>query len=418
MLWFGNKDDEGISDAELAEEINILELQIEKREEKLNPAQEEIAEDQRGDTDYTSINTRSHVAAYKALEVVNRGTNLLTDGASEFKIDIGEAIFKTDKSRYMRKEKLNNLLNFRPNEYQSAEDFKRNVYIDLVLEGNAFIYFDGAWLYNLPSLHVEIITDKKTFINSYKYDEETFSSDEIIHIRENAASSIYRGASRLESAVSSISILTKMNKYQENFFKNNTILGVVLKTPNMLSEKIKNKKILQWMRDYNPSSGGRKPMILDGDYEIEDLAKYNFKELDFAESIKTQETKILEALGVPPVLLVSGNNANITPNLKLFYIMSVLPLVNKFVSAFELFFGFDLKPVTQDILALRPELNDLSTYLTSLVNAGVMTRNEAREILRLEKSDDPIADSLILPANIAGSNVDPSVGGKPKNDEE
>jgi len=415
MAWFfGNKED--ISEAQLETEINKLELQL---EEKNNPAQEEIANDQAGDTTYTSINTRAHVTSYKTIEVVNRGTTLLVDGASEFKIDVGEKVFTEDTVSYMRPERLNKLLNFRPNKYQSSEDFKRNVYMDLVLEGNAFIYFDGAWLYNLPAIHVEIIPDKKTFIAKYKYDNQEFNPKDIIHIRENSASSLYRGASRLESAVSSISILNRMNKYQDNFFKNNTILGVVLKTPNILSEKIKNRKILQWMRDYNPTSGGRKPIILDGDYDIEDLAKYNFKELDFAESIKTQETKILEALGVPPILLVSGNNANITPNLKLFYIMSVLPMVNKLVAAFELHFGFDLKPVTQDILALRPELKDLSQYLTALVNAGIMTRNEAREILRLEKSDEEHADKLTLPANIAGSAVDPSLGGRePENNDE
>lgn len=414
MGWFSKKD-EGLSGEELEKQINELELQ---REEKLNPAQDTIADDQAADSGYTSVNTRSHITAYKTLEVVNRGTNLLVDGASDFRIDVGGKKFPGEGNKVLKPDRLDKLINFKPNRYQSAEDFKRNVFIDLVLEGNAFIYFDGAWLYNLPAMHVEIVTDKKTFISHYKYGDDEFTPDEVIHIRENASESIYRGSSRLESAVASISILNKMNSYQENFFKNNTILGVVLKTPNILSDRIKNKKILQWIRDYNPASGGRKPMILDGDYEIEDLAKYSFKELDFAESIKTQETKILEALGVPPILLVSGNNANIAPNLKLFYIMSVLPLVNKLVSACELFFGYDLKPVTQDVLALRPELKDLSQYLASLVNSGIMTRNEARETLRLDKNDQDFADDLILPQNIAGSASDPSSGGRNPNDKE
>ena len=48
-----------------------------------------------------------------------------------------------------------------------------------------------------------------------------------------------------------------------------------------------------------------------------------------------------------------------------------------------------------------------------------MTRNEAREKLRLEKySDAEIGDALILPANIAGSALDSNVGGKPAEDNE
>ena len=51
--------------------------------------------------------------------------------------------------------------------------------------------------------------------------------------------------------------------------------------------------------------------------------------------------------------------------------------------AFERFFGFDLKEDVTDIPALQPELRDQSQYYTSLVNAGVITPNEAREPFRV-----------------------------------
>ena len=416
MAWFnwGKSEEEEMAD--LQKKINTLATEIDK---KANPAQEEISQDQQSDTQYTSRYTRSHISAYKSLEVVNRGVNMIADAVAEFRVDIKDRIPGViSNANYMRADKLDTLLNHKANPYMSAHELKRQIVLDLLLEGNAFLYWDGMGIYILPAVNVEIISDPKTFIREYRYDHTSFSPKEIIHIRENAAESIYRGGSRLVSAVGSISILHRMNTYQDNFFKNNTILGVVLKTDDMLSPKIKQRKILEWMRDYNATSGGRRPVILDGGYQIEDLSKYSFKELDFAESIRTQETKIAKALGIPPVLLESGNNANIAPNLKLFYTNTVMPILEKIITGFELHFGFDLSPVTANILALRPELRDQANYYSTLVNAGIMTRNEAREKLRLEKSDDEVADSLILPANIAGSASNATVGGRPADNNE
>jgi HK97 family phage portal protein len=419
MGWFTITKDTDVEETKaINKKITALEIEL---EEKVNPAQEEIAQSMGATAQATSRYTHTHIDSYNQLEVVNRGVNLIADAVSEFDIDIKDR-FTTFKPTvaYMRLEKLNSLLNYKSSDFISAKEFKRNLVLDLLLEGNAFVYFDGSNLYVLPAINVEIKADSREFISEYKYDNTTFSPKEIIHIRENAADSIFRGSSRLNSAVDSIQILRNMNTYQKNFFKNNTILGVVLKTKDMLSTKLKQRKVLEWMRDYNPTSGGRKPLVLDGGFELEELSKYSFKELDFAESIRTQERKILEALGVPPILLDSGNNANIAPNVKLLYTSTVLPIVNRIISSFEVYFGFDLKPVIANVMALRPELREEANYYSTLVNAGIMTRNEAREKLRLEKytGDSMVADSLILPANIAGSAQDSNVGGRPTDPKE
>jgi HK97 family phage portal protein len=216
-----------------------------------------------------------------------------------------------------------------------------------------------------------------------------------------------------------------MNEFQTNFFDNSAVPGIVLTTPNPLSERVKNRIIYQWMSKYNPRKGGKRPMIIDGDFKIESLSKYNFKELDFNGSIAVQETTILKALGVPPILLDSGNNANINPNLRMFYIQTVMPLFDKIVQGLELYFGYDMKPVTQDVLALTPELRDLANFHSTLVNAGIITRNESRSELRwpeytkemADKVDDNMADQLVLPANIAGSATDSTSGGAPNKDD-
>ena len=154
-------------------------------------------------------------------------------------------------------------------------------------------------------------------------------------------------------------------------------------------------------------------MILDGGIEIDSLNEVNFKELDFQESIKENEKIILEALGVPPILLDSGNNANIRPNHRLFYLETVLPIVRKMNFAFERYFGFSLSEDVSNIPALQPELQDQASYYSTLVNGGIMTPNEARVAMRMEAI--PGNDDIRIPANIAGagSAANPSQGGRP-----
>lgn len=384
---------------------------------KLNPAQEEIVADF-GTTQDVSAKLYTNQQAYNKIEVVNRGTNLIVDSAADIRLDIGDILDYFSSPTRIRKKKLDQLLNFRPCPYYNADVFKRNIILDLILEGDAFIYFDGAHLYNLPALNVTITTDKKTYIKEYEYGDEKFKPNEIIHIKENSADNIFTGTSRLDSATKSILTLSTMKDFQQNFFENSAVPGLVLTTPNPLSERVKSRLLHQWISRYNPKRGGRKPMILDGEFRVEPLSKTSFKELDFTESIKVYEETILKALGVPPILLDTGNNANVTPNLKLFMINTVLPLVSKVTQALELYFGYDLRPDTQNVLGLRPEMKDQANFLSTMVNAGIMRRNEAREVLRLEPVPGEVGDELILPANIAGSAADATVGGRPTETED
>ena len=124
-----------------------------------------------------------------------------------------------------------------------------------------------------------------------------------------------------------------------------------------------------------------------------------------------------KALGVPYVLLKSGNNANIDANQKLFYQHTVLPILNQFCSAFMLFFnnGVQIKPDKLTIPALRPDERTQSIYYSTLVNTGIITPNEARVGLGFPSIDGE--DSIRVPQNITGSATDATQGGRPPNEE-
>ena len=90
-------------------------------------------------------------------------------------------------------------------------------------------------------------------------------------------------------------LMDNMRKFQDNFFKNGAVPGLVLKSPNTLSDRIKERMLQAWATRYNPKNGGKRPLILDGGLEVDSLTKVNFKELDFQPSIAANEKIILEA---------------------------------------------------------------------------------------------------------------------------
>jgi len=381
-------------------------------EEKLNPAQYVISRNEGMTIDSREIVT-NYRNAYEQLEIVNRAVNMIVDDVSEIPFAVGEKfVGTTSVLKNIRRSKVNLLLNIEPNPFQDVSAFKRNLIIDLLIDGNIFIYFDGAHLYHLPADKVTIYTDDKTYVERYSYDNSIdYSPDEIIHIKENSFNSIYRGVPRLKPAYRTMQLLGSMRNFQDNFFKNGAVPGLVLKSPNTLSEKVKERMMQAWGMRYNPNTGGRRPLILDGGLEVDPLTKINFKELDFAESIKANERIILEAMGIPPILMDGGNNANIRPNHRLYYLETVLPIVKKVGYALERFFGFSLSEDVTGIPALQPELRDQAAYYATLVNTGILSANEAREAL----GKDPVDgfDEPRVPANIAGSAANPEQGGRP-----
>ena len=380
---------------------------------KLNPAQPRISQlEGIQDASYKSV---PYERAFEHLEVVNRGVNMIVDAASQIGVDVG------DKEAFpgvatVRHKKLVTLLNRQPNPFQNADAFRRQLFLDMMIDGNCFIYYDGAHLYHLPASDMVIVPHKKTFIKGYEYGDIKYKPEEIIHIQDNSSKSIYRGTSRMIAARDSINLLNNMRDFQATFFENGAVPGLVLKSPNTLSTKVKERLINSWSARYSPKSGGRRPLVLDGGLEIDKMSDVDFKKLDFEESVNNLEDTILKCLGVPTLLLKGGNNANIRPNHRLMYQETVLPLVRKVISGLERYFGYDLAAVLEDLSPLQPELDEKAKYYSTLVNSGVITPNEAREALRLQKIDGH--DDIRIPANIAGSASNPSEGGRPPQDDE
>lgn len=380
--------------------------------EKLNPAQRWIAQDR-----YESPSLepeRTYIYYYENLEIVNRAVNMLIDDASEINYHIGVEKVGFPVSSGVKRKTVETLLNYQPNPYQDIDSFRRNLVMDMLLDGNIFIYYDGAHLYHLPANKVTIHADENTYVEKYSFNGVIdYTPQEIIHVKDNNSQSIYRGTSRLRPAQRTMKLMKSMRDFQDNFFNNGAVPGLIIKSPDVLSPRIKDRMKEEWKQSYRPQSGGRNPMILDGGMEIDSISNVNFKDLDFTSSIDSNEKVILKALGIPPVLIDSGNNANIRPNHRLYYLETVLPIIHKLSSAYQMYFGFEIYEDVAGIPALQPELRDEAAYYSTLVNGGIISPDEAREGMGMDPLPDGQGRNIRIPQNIAGSAANPSQGGRP-----
>lgn len=377
--------------------------------EKLNPAQSRIAQSEGSRIGTTAKIT--YLQAFQKLESVNRSVNMVVSACASLDYDVKDKVHDGIVTG-IRQKQLGTLLNFRPNPYQSAQDFRMAIFQDLILDGNVFIHFDGVFMYHLPAKDVQILPDTKTFIQGYLYNGLVeFKESEVFHFKDINSKSIYRGSSRIEAADQSINLLYSMKDFQDHFFDNGAVFGLILTSDNTLSQVAKDKTIQNWLQRYSAKAGGKKPVILDSGLKPHSVSQTSFKEMDFDLSIKTHSSMIMQAIGVPPILMEGGNNANISPNLRLFYLETVMPIVRRFTSSLERYYGYDIEAITSSVSALQPDLKDIAAYHSTLVNAGIITANEARTELRYE----PITgnDELRIPANIAGSAANPAQGGRP-----
>lgn len=394
--------------------------------EKLNPAQPSIASLEPYASPETIVDFEQ---AYREIEIIHRAVEMVISACVDTPLKItGNTPAK----------KVNKLLNIRPNPFEDRVRFFRRALLDFHLDGNAFFYYDGNDLYLLPANDVEVVPDPHTFVNHYNYmianqqssdffgynketrksEAITFQPQEIIHVTNENTSSIFRGTSKLKPLLRLIELYYYMINFQRQFFKNNAIPGFVLTTDNILSKRVKERLLEGWRNSYTTIfDNARHPAILDGGLKIDQFSTVKFQELDFENSIERIQQDMAKALGVPYVLLKSGNNANIDANQKLFYQHTVMPILNQFCSAFMLFFnnGVEVRPDKLAIPALRPDERTQSIYYSTLVNTGIITPNEARSGLGYSSIDGE--NGIRIPQNIAGSAVDATQGGRPPNEE-
>ena len=125
--------------------------------EKLNPAQPSIAALEPYASPETIVDFEQ---AYREIEVSSSFCEMIINSCAEIPF-IVEGLAPAKK--------VNKLLNIKPNPFEDRVRLFRRAFLDFMLDGNAFFYYDGNDIILLPANDVEVVPDPVTFVNHYNY---------------------------------------------------------------------------------------------------------------------------------------------------------------------------------------------------------------------------------------------------------
>jgi HK97 family phage portal protein len=351
---------------------------------------------------------------YDAISVISRCVDLIVDTAAtiDFKVVQDVGWFDVPAKHNQFEKILDN-----PSPFFGKFDFYRNVYRDLIFSGNAFPYNLGDQLQLLEKVSYVGDDTANPFIMSQLGDTK-LEENRLVHVRLLPEHSRVYGKSYLTRIDKELDLIATMLSFQKNMFRNGAIPGVILSSDNPLTLKQKERIAEEFLNMYSIIKGqAGKPFIADNNLQVETL-QHSLKDLQFNEGVEDITKRITAALGVPDVLLTSGNNANILPNYKLFVFNTVYPLVLNFANNLTVHFhkfyrgttGLKVVPNLERLPLLADDQLKISNSIKTLVTTGIITPNEARLRLHYLAHEDSRADDLMFPQNITGANFESSPG--------
>lgn len=304
------------------------------------------------------------------------------------------------------------------NEFTAASDGFYLTESHVNLAGDAFWYINGSGpkikgIYLLQPDKVELElgnpTDGQYIIKEYKFQDtvngktiqKTYKRDEIVHFKNPNPDNPYRGKSKVQAAAETIDTDNYAIEANKGLFKRGLITNFVLSTENKLNAEQLTALRAELKANYSGASNAYKAMILSGGLKPESIQMTN-RDMEFIAQQKWLRDKIMSIFGNNQAVLgitedVNRANADATIlNWKRTTVKAEMKSITDTLNEFLVpRFGENLiltfkDPVPEDRDTKIAEAKDL-------VEAKIITQNEAREILGFDPVKDEGADEINRP---------------------
>jgi len=293
-------------------------------------------------------------------------------------------------------------------------------------------------LFTLPPHKVRVVTDPKVRIKNYVYtvDNEDFSIpiEDMVHLREWHGRSGYRGLGRVETISRALALDFKAQDWNKAFFENFSIPAGFITPSDEDFGKGQLEDILKAIeRQTRGPKKAHRTIALPWAVDVKQAAGQNPHDAQFLDQRKQVRDEIGAMFGVPPILMgdyTSVSFANARAQLEVFWENTVVPVLADTLDTFNEFLmpqldaevRLEMRPA--DITALIESRNETTLRMNTLLQTGTITRNEARDLLGIPRSDDEQADKLFIPVNMAPTDAPwwaegggPNRAGRPRNEE-
>lgn len=324
---------------------------------------------------------------------------------------------------------LYRLLHRRPNDWQTAFDFKSLMQLRALTKGNAYALIVRS--FNLkdrrerPVRFVPLDPDQVTpVVNadwtvSYDYRPKSggtrrLSSRDVFHLRGLSMDGL-NGISLVKQARDAIAIALAAEMANGRLFKNGVLAGSALKTSNKLSQEAYDR-LKESLAEKEGAENAGKTLILEEGLDWSALEK-SARDSQLAELRKLQVEEIARVTGVPrPLLMVDETSwgSGIEALGQFFVAYALNPWFEAWQQAAERSFLDDDEQGAVAVkfnpgALLRGSLKDQADYLAKALGAGGhqpwIYADEARDVMDLPKRDTP-------PHPMAGHNGGPPIDDK------
>ena len=356
--------------------------------------------------------------------IVYRCVNEISKGASAvpFVLKAGDQI--------LEEHPLIELLN-KPNPLQSYSEFFNSLFGYLLLSGNAYVLKVGSEQGTPKELHQlrpdrinikgsgNAIPEKYEYIingrvqQTYLVDQDNGFS-ELKHVKLWNPLDDYYGLSPMSAAAVEVDQFNMASKHNVNLLQNGARpSGAVVFKPQddagfavNLSESQRQQLLTDINNRFTGANNAGRPLLLEGDFDWKEMG-LSPKDMDFLNLKHMSATDIALCFGIPSQLVGvpdAQTYANVAEARLALYEETIIPhlrkissdlnewLVPMFDERLKLEFDIDAIP------ALAERRKKIYENVTSAVREGIMTRNEAREVIGLEPIDG--GDDLYISANL------------------
>lgn len=358
----------------------------------------------------SKLNLGKHEALVNS-EVIYACVNLIANSIARMPFILFE---NTDKGKVKAKNDLALILKKRPNKFMTPAAFKKYIITQMLVYGESFVWIkskNGSVTELLPldsSLtRVEKLNNEYWITTTYNNKQKILKYETVLHFRDTIKD--YEGKraiSRVDVAMQKLNIIYKADKMIENLYSNggSGVIKGSINTPEVLSNDSKLKLKQAFTNILNADGNGI--AVLDAGMTFNNFSSNSMtlQDQQFIDSQKYNREAVCSIFGVNSALIGATENTNYS-NLTMIqrqFIESLTPLlVNieeemsyKLISSFEQDLYF-IKVNTN--VAMRDDATTRASYYTSMINNGIMTRAEVRDLEDLNYIED--TDDLLMSLN-------------------
>ena len=360
---------------------------------------------------------------YRCVNEISKGA-----GAVRFHVKSGDETLEMHP--------LIDLLN-RPNPQQSYAEFFTALYGYLLLAGNNYILKVGSnvqptELHLLRPDRINIVGGKNVIPQKYEYtvngtvqavyevDQDNGFSD-VKHSKLWSPLDDYYGLSPLSAAAVEVDQHNLASRHNINLLNNGARpSGAVIFKPKdqqgynvNLTEAQRQQVLTDLNNRFSGTHNAGRPLLLEGDFDWREMG-LSPKDMDFINLKHMSSTDIALCFGVPSQLVGvpdSQTYSNVAEARLALYEETIIPhlrLVESDINEWlaPMYDDVEFKYDIDSIPALAERKRKTYENVVSAVNAGIMTRNEAREIIGLSPVNG--GDDLYISANLFPIGSEPS----------